>query len=269
MRVDPSEAAAKAALLNHLRSSGSLRGAAVISELVVSRWSRRADIVTVNGTMAAFEIKTSKDRLSRLAGQVSTYSEVCDFVYAVVASKHMNAAISTLPPHVGMKEIVACRGRLEVQHYRDAAPSPYLSRDAVLALLPAKILSRLVHDVLGCRRMTRRVEIEEKARQIPLKMLRTALRAYLKARHSETTLSLRTETARRAILPTDLADLRVSRKPSRENTPFTSTATYPSFSDWVNTLVSDAAFGDVPDDIRALLQSVHGSSVDTSISGAS
>ena len=251
MNPQSQEALAKAALLNHLRAEGCLRRAAVISELAVERWARRADIVTVNGEIVAYEIKTAADRLSRLNNQIAAYSAVCDRVYAVVASKHMNAAISILPGYVGLKELIAFRGAPEIIDFREAAPSPLISLSSTLSLLPAKEIAKLVRAETGKAFGRRRLELELEATAIPLHAIRVHLKRFLKLKYRASTKLLKGGSARRRIAASDLSALSIWSKPV---TPAPSEATTESaVVDWLTQLATTKAFGEVPDDIRALL----------------
>ena len=150
---------------------------------------------------------------------------------------------------------------------REASVSPFISREASLALLPAKELARLVRDQSGRKPATRRAELEEQVTAVSDHDLRRRLRDFLKAKHGKKTDSLRAVTSGRRIKVDDLADLRVWGR----SEPLKSLTTHlnPEFSDWANMMVATEAFGSVPDDVRALVQSFQGSSVSSSAPGAS
>jgi len=151
------EARAKAALLNFLRARGRLRGnTAIISELAVGKWTRRADLALCNGRLAAFEIKTREDRLTRLDDQLASYSESCDEVSVVAASRHMNAVMSRVRDHIGIYEYHAIGGRPKVIEHRAPSRSPYQTKSALTDLLPAVELRRLMSACgMGASGMTR------------------------------------------------------------------------------------------------------------------
>lgn len=64
----------------------------LIEELGLCQGLARIDLATVGGVLHGYEIKTNRDRLSRLASQAETYSRVFDRVTLVVGTKHHNAA---------------------------------------------------------------------------------------------------------------------------------------------------------------------------------
>jgi hypothetical protein len=71
----------------------------VIPEFAVG--CNRIDLVVVNGTTTAYEIKTAYDSLERLARQIEAALRVFDRVVVVCDSKHV-AAVDTLVGHLGV-----------------------------------------------------------------------------------------------------------------------------------------------------------------------
>jgi hypothetical protein len=83
----------KAAVIQKLIDSKMLDDAVVINEMVISNWSRRADIAVANGRLYGYEIKSDYDTLKRLDGQISTYTQHFDKTTVIVTQKHLLAAI--------------------------------------------------------------------------------------------------------------------------------------------------------------------------------
>lgn len=79
----------KSLVLSHLISSGSLtRDGLVFSEMNLAKKVRRLDLGYVcEGKMIAVEIKSEKDTLARLIGQVDEYCKYFDKVVVAVAPK--------------------------------------------------------------------------------------------------------------------------------------------------------------------------------------
>src|SRR5687767_12578014 len=69
----------------------------VVDELTICGAHARADVVVVNGHLAAFEIKSDADRLHRLPAQVKHYGRVFDRATVVVAERHASAATRHVP----------------------------------------------------------------------------------------------------------------------------------------------------------------------------
>jgi hypothetical protein len=249
MGNDSPEAIAKVALLTHLRSDGALRSSALISELAVEKWARRADVVTVGSLMTCFEVKSRADRLTRLEDQLSAYSSVFDRVYAVVATKHMNTVMSRVPEYVGLKELVQVAKGVEARHVRDALPSPELATQASLNLLPVSELAKLIraHSGRPCGSHNRAALLDA-AISIPSEAIRSHLREYLKGKHGASTAAFNAAVSGRRIKVEDLAHLSIWQR----SAPFSS-AENDVLADWLAALSNDRAFGPVPQDVRDLL----------------
>jgi hypothetical protein len=247
------EAGAKAALLNHLRTTRSLKGSVVISELAMNGWARRADIVTVNGEIVAYEIKTAADRLTRLRAQIEEYSRICDRVVAVIATKHLNTAMSLLPEYVGVKEITRFRGRADITEIRVAGISPNVSLEATISFLPVNELARLVRSELGKVSDRVRASLEREVAGIPPSTIREHMRRFLIKRHSASTNLLATSAAGRRIVASDLEGLRIWTTPRAD--PAIDSPLSTTMSEWLTSMAVNRAFGEVPQDIQDLLSS--------------
>lgn len=77
----------------------------------------KADLVILNGTATAFEIKSERDSLSRLANQVANYKKVFASVNVIVSEGHVRSVMETVPVEVG----VMCLSRsYRISTVRDA-----------------------------------------------------------------------------------------------------------------------------------------------------
>lgn len=72
----------------------------LLSELRI--WRCRADLVMLNGTSTAYEIKTELDNLDRLTSQIDAYSRVFDRIYVVSHTDHVTRLLSDIPDFVGL-----------------------------------------------------------------------------------------------------------------------------------------------------------------------
>lgn len=106
------EAQIREAIIHKLRATAGGRGAAFIAELHVDGFARRADLVVANGSLAAFEIKTSRDSLSRLPGQLQSYRRFFERVTVVCAQKHLDGVRAIADESVGVWAVMPS-GRLE------------------------------------------------------------------------------------------------------------------------------------------------------------
>jgi len=81
----------------------SLNSAKPLTEFRVG--SCKADVVILNGTSTAYEIKTDFDRLDRVIDQMTEYSCVFDRVYLVTGTKYLKQALLIAPIGVGVIEL--------------------------------------------------------------------------------------------------------------------------------------------------------------------
>lgn len=93
----------------------SLRTASMLNEFRVGEC--KADLVILNGTATAYEVKSERDSLSRLNKQVDTYSKVFAKVFVVAAEDHVPAVISSVPMDVG---IMLLNRRYRISTFREA-----------------------------------------------------------------------------------------------------------------------------------------------------
>ncbi|WP_050872384.1 sce7726 family protein [Comamonas testosteroni] len=123
----------KSLLQAKLASSQHGQGAAFVSELFIDEFSRRADLVMANGKLSAFEIKSEKDSLDRLDGQLSTYVKLFEQVTVVCAERHQAGVQNLAPENVGIWLLTAA-GSIKV--LRRAKTQKQASHGTWLSFLP-------------------------------------------------------------------------------------------------------------------------------------
>lgn len=106
----------------------SLRTASMLGEARVGMC--KADVVVLNGTSTAYEIKSERDSLTRLHGQVTSYGTVFAAVNVVTSSKHVQQVLRQVPSDVG---VLVLSRRFTLQTERAAVVDP--SRTSSLAIL--------------------------------------------------------------------------------------------------------------------------------------
>lgn len=110
----------KAALTQKvLLGTHSLQTASMLSEFRVG--ACKADIVILNGTGTAYEIKSERDTLSRLERQVSTYMRVFATVNVIVGENHVDAVLASVPADVG---VMMLSDRYQISTVRDGQDVP-------------------------------------------------------------------------------------------------------------------------------------------------
>lgn len=139
------------AVIAKLSSMKAGQGAAFISELFLDNFSRRADLVAANGKLGVFEIKSSKDTLNRLDGQLETYLRYFEQVTVVCDSKHLDNVKAGAPASVG----IWCVGPTGVIRIVRAPRQITIDASAWLSFLPVDELRRFAKHVgviaSGCR----------------------------------------------------------------------------------------------------------------------
>jgi hypothetical protein len=81
----------------------------------------KADLVILNGTATAFEIKSERDTLSRLGNQIANYKKVFASVNVIVSESHIRSVMQTIPEDVG---IMCLSRRHHISTVREAVDQP-------------------------------------------------------------------------------------------------------------------------------------------------
>jgi hypothetical protein len=167
------------ALIAKLATSRAGVGAAFISEMFLSQFSRRADLVMANGKLSAFEIKSPSDSLDRLDGQLETYLRYFEAVTIVCAERHVNAVIGRVPLCVGIWS-VDNQGQFTV--VRRAQIQKIDCKDSWLSFLPVDELKFFL-GAEGLRKSGDRPTLVSIANQLSLSLIREYVLSYLKRRN--------------------------------------------------------------------------------------
>lgn len=107
----------KSAITNNiLLGRHSLNTASMLTEFRVGEC--KADLVLLNGSSVAYEIKSERDRLDRLPLQVETYRKVFEYVYVVAGANHIQKVLESVPKDVGVLEL---SNRFQLSTKREAS----------------------------------------------------------------------------------------------------------------------------------------------------
>ena len=93
----------------------SLRTASMLSEFRVG--TSKADVVILNGTTTVYEIKSERDSLARLGGQIENYRKVFANVYVIAAEDHVQSVLDATPSAVGVQSL---NSRYQISTVREA-----------------------------------------------------------------------------------------------------------------------------------------------------
>jgi hypothetical protein len=141
-----SEYVYKNALANKiLLGRHSLRTSTLLTEFKTG--AAQADVVVLNCTSSAYEIKTELDNLGRLEGQMDSYLRVFDRVYVVTHESLLKKVERTVPAPVGI--ILLTRG-YTLRPIREAAPNAgNVDASAVFRVLRREEYCRIIEREYG------------------------------------------------------------------------------------------------------------------------
>jgi hypothetical protein len=83
--------------------------------------SCKADLVILNGTATAYEIKSERDSLSRVLNQVSNYKKVFAKVNVIASESHLDSILASTPSDVG---VLCLSRRYQISTVREAEECP-------------------------------------------------------------------------------------------------------------------------------------------------
>jgi hypothetical protein len=157
----------------------------VIEELGICRGQVRVDMAAVNGMIHGYEIKSDRDSLSRLYGQVYLYGKVLDQATLVVGEFHKVEVLDMVPEWWGIISMFDETENPSFYSLRDPKKNPnrdprslveLLWRDDALALLEQKNVAQ------GLRDKTRSVLWDKVCEHYTLDEISTAVRHQLRSR---------------------------------------------------------------------------------------
>ena len=157
----------------------------VIEELGLCRGRVRLDIAVVNGLLHGYEIKSDRDSLRRLHGQVDVYGKVLDRATLVVGDRFRKVAPELVPPWWGLVHAYARGEKLDFRTIRSARNNPQREPRALVELLWFDQAMRLLEQrgvARGVRRKPRRVVWARVCEHLGVEEIAEAVRTGLKAR---------------------------------------------------------------------------------------
>ena len=162
----------------------------VVEELGLCQGRARIDLATVSGILHGYEIKSPRDRLTRLASQAATYSRVLDRVTLVVSPRHVEAALRLIPTWWGVLLVRGSAKRVSIDRYRRAANNPEQDPRALVELLwrdeALELLAR--HNaVAGVRSKPRPAVWDRVCEALDMTQIRSAVQHRLMARTATAT----------------------------------------------------------------------------------
>jgi hypothetical protein len=182
----------RAALLDRLHQRHAAESdVAIVEELGLCRGQVFVDVTVVNGALHGYEIKSDRDSLRRLAGQVAIYSRVLDRATLVVGSRHVGEAIDFVPAWWQILVADTTRYGLRFRQRRRGRANPARDRRALVELLWHNDAVELLAacDALRSYRRRRRSEIWDRICELyGIDEIADVVRAKLRARSVQRSL---------------------------------------------------------------------------------
>lgn len=177
------EARLKSAVIDRLADSGALANDSVlISELTVGNWTRRTDIVLANGSLWGFELKSESDSLTRLAGQVETFSNYFEKLIVVVAARFEEKAQKLLEESSAKNVGLWVESNQKIKERIRPVLQPLKSQAAIDLMTVVELRRVLSQNGVRISGACRRAELVETALELPAAVLAAAARFAIKNR---------------------------------------------------------------------------------------
>jgi hypothetical protein len=126
----------RTALLERLRRRhGAEKDVAFLEEVGLCRGKVFVDVAVVNGRIHGYEIKSDRDSLRRLKGQVVLYGRVLDRASLVVGTTHLDDALAAVPQWWEIQVAELGRTGVRLKRVRFGHPNPERESRAIVELL--------------------------------------------------------------------------------------------------------------------------------------
>ena len=185
------DAEVRPALRKYLqRETPPYRKMVLIEELGLCQGEARIDVLTVSGVLHGYEIKSSRDRLTRLASQAATYNRVLDRVTLVVCPRHVEAALQLIPEWWGVLLASGSVEAVSLAAIRPAAQNADQDPRALVELLwRDEALELLAHRnaTAGVRSKPRPAVWDRVCEVLDVAEIQSAVRFRLKTRRAHAT----------------------------------------------------------------------------------
>jgi hypothetical protein len=159
----------------------------VIEELGITHGAARVDIAVVNGSIHGYELKSDKDTLQRLPGQIKIYNSVLDKVTLVVGRNHLHDSIRLVPDWWGITiaKMSSPSSKVKFCPIREPELNPNPNYTAIAALLwreEALNILEEINEAKGLRSKNRKVIYQHLANVLGKNELKERVRICLRTR---------------------------------------------------------------------------------------
>lgn len=177
----------KTALIVRLHQKGMLDNAVLINEMVVAKWSRRADLALANGTLQAFEIKSDYDSLKRLDGQLATFNSRFEKVTVVCAPKFTVEVLNRVSHETEVLEVSKSNDSIVFKVIQRGKTRNIKDKKMLIGFLLKKEIQLLLRrNGLAHAVNLAREDLENECLKLPASLIRVFVLDTLKNRYQET-----------------------------------------------------------------------------------
>lgn len=107
----------------------------IVEELGLCQGVARVDLAVVNGTIHGYEIKSERDTLARLPGQINIYSTALDLVTIIAAPTHVARIADIVPSWWGVWSVARTKTGFRLTKSRKSQRNPHVNPFALAQLL--------------------------------------------------------------------------------------------------------------------------------------
>ncbi|MBO0360647.1 sce7726 family protein [Hymenobacter sp. BT186] len=157
----------------------------VVEEMGLSAHAARIDIGVINGELVGYEIKSDRDTLNRLPGQLEVYNQIFDRITVVCGPKHLGKLEEYLPEYIGLMVTKNLDGKWELVTIRESSQNPNRTAYMIASLLWHEEAKSLLVELglsKGLSRLRRWELWERIAENLPIDQVSHHVRTILKAR---------------------------------------------------------------------------------------
>jgi hypothetical protein len=157
----------------------------IIEELGLCQGVARVDLAVVNGTIHGYEIKSERDTLARLPGQINIYSTALDLVTIIAAPTHVTRISDIVPQWWGVWTVARYKSGFRLKRWRESQPNPQVNPFALAQLLWRDEALEVLADyglAIGARSKPREFLWKRLASNLTLEQLGDVVRTRLKRR---------------------------------------------------------------------------------------
>ena len=166
----------KALLIDFIEKENLIKDCVYGNELFYGSKKRQTDLIAVNGSTTAFEIKSESDDYRKTREQLDDYKKVFDYQYLVTTRNHEKKAVQILKANEGLI-IIEDNNTITIK--RKARKILRHDKEEILETIPSTFLKRQFNIKPQYKSVS---EIRKHLMEKKTEELRSALRIFLKER---------------------------------------------------------------------------------------